>query len=134
MPDGLQIKGDKKTIRALEHLGRAARKVARSANARASTVLVRQMRKEAPKVTGALRRSHGKNTFVRRDTGEVITKMGPRAGWEDKKSGKKPMVYARRVHQGNPWLERAVTVAEHDVYRKHAEVVRDGIEKEARRG
>lgn len=124
---------DKELERRLKRLpNKVFTKVIRGANAKSMTPMTRALRKAAPVLTGALKRSIGKSSRVFRDQGLVRTWVGVRGGWSDPKTGKKPQFYAARSERSRPWAAPAARAASDRVIRDYRRFAGEGIEKTAR--
>ena len=95
MGEVLQALGNK-----LQSLGKAARRTNRRALGQASKELSKGMRIESPVKTGAMKKSIG---TVRAKNDIYYT--GVRGAFVDKKTQKRPAVYASVVERNAPWAE-----------------------------
>ena len=132
----LRLEGDKQLIKKLERLGSTiGRRVVRKAAGKSMTPMNKAAKREAPVVTGLLKKSIGKKVKTYRKDGVVWVAVGPRTGFLEVIDGvrKDPVKYAHLVEQHNPFMRRAFDNTKGAVLRIMEKELRSNIEAEARK-
>lgn len=102
------------------------RGVFRKAPSEAMKPMKKNIQSRSPVVTGALKRRHGRRTFVQANKGQALAVVGIRPG-VDIKSGKRPTLYAQWVHDRRFWMTAGFQQTENTSADIWLKTVRDGL-------
>lgn len=129
-------KDDIKLFQKLSKLGtKVAKKVLRSSVAKASTPMVQEMRKAAPKDTGALKRSMGKKTKLNARAGVAYAVVGPRADFEvgDKTGRGRPAAYSNTVNKRTRYKQKSFKASTPKALAIFRRTMAEGVTREAKK-
>lgn len=133
---GMVLTGDKELIRNLERLPiRVQRKVVRQAVSAALTPLNKEMKRQAPKDTGTLKKSIGKKIKTYKNDGVVWGAVGVRSGFATTIDGKhvNPRLYVHLVENLTGFMRRAFDLTRRQVLSILGKKLGSGIEREAKK-
>lgn len=133
---GMVLTGDKKLIRNLNQLpDRIMRKVVRQATSAALTPLNKEMKRQAPRKTGTLKKAIGKKVKTFRQEGVSWGAVGVRSGFATTIDGKKhdPRKYVHLVEPLTGFMRRAFDLTRRQVLSILGKKLGSGIEREARK-